>query len=705
MPFKNSRRNFIKLSSVTGLGFTIIPPAFRNINGITGNNSLVPCEQSFQNVPFRPKRIASWWSTLENLLWSQKKQRDMVKRRAEGFAKAKIDIAVNFGFHVRFDFANYFGQMNEYFAAAKAELNQYGIKFMEHYSCNHVERPRGKVEFDKLHRTQRHHTLLFHDPVAAAHAQYEGHLFHDICELDIIDGTRGYARQYQLEAFCHNNPGFLDMHKKYLQRLEKEVGFDAYQVDDMCDYVGLRSCGCKYCRDRFKKDYGHTIPPPSDINFWGDMTKPMLQWGNYNNPVFRDWIKMKDDSIASHVEMIKTVLDKKPLMTCCSNTGPITLNSISLNLERIAPKLDFFMMENVGTNIRGVNWIEKDAEALQQKDIAQKNNNAPAIALSYTVYGEGGYLGWALARFWGVANWSSTLHQRLEEDPVDAMEMEDVIGPVNNWEISHSNLNLTDSEDVIEVRLVYNYYNRINGWRDDQGKEQWDKVRAWTEQLIENNVGYRFVRYKELEDAKAIQAENTPLILDSIACVSDAQFKAIEDYITGGGKAWLSLPFGTHDEKGNIRKQALSIQLLKKKHKNLLVIDSSTKTKSLQSFINKGVLNPIIKQISGDEGWAIRLRIYQHRPAIHFLNRKMKGLPHETIKDMSGIPVLKTIESEIFNNEISFELKTNRINPDKLRLYSPELGDKTRNISIENKKGIQIIKLSLSDIRVYAVAQ
>ncbi|HTF30143.1 MAG TPA: hypothetical protein VK625_14920, partial [Flavitalea sp.] len=183
MPLKNSRRNFIKLSSVTGLGFTIIPPAFRNINGITENNSIVPRQQSFENVPFRPKRIASWWSTLENLLWSQKKQRDMVKRRAEGFAKAKIDMAVNFGFHVRFDFSNYFGQMNEYFAAAKEELHQYDIKFMEHYSCNHVERPRGKAEFDKLHRTQRHHVLLFHDPIAAAYAQYEGHLFHDICEV------------------------------------------------------------------------------------------------------------------------------------------------------------------------------------------------------------------------------------------------------------------------------------------------------------------------------------------------------------------------------------------------------------------------------------------------------------------------------------------------------------------------------------------
>jgi len=33
-----------------------------------------------------------------------------------------------------------------------------------------------------------------------------------------------------------------------------------------------------------------------------------------------------------------------------------------------------------------------DAEALQQKDIAQKRGNAPSLALSYTIYEKGGYL-------------------------------------------------------------------------------------------------------------------------------------------------------------------------------------------------------------------------------------------------------------------------------------------------------------------------
>ena len=219
-------------------------------------------------------------------------------------------------------------------------------------------------------------------------------------------------------------------------------------------------------------------------NFWGDTSKEMTRWGNYENPVFRDWIRMKVDSAADHVKMIKGVVGNKPLMSCCSSTGPIVLNSVALNLEKLAPHLDLFMLENVGTNINCVDWVKMDAEALQQKDIAQKRGNAPAMALSYTIYEKGGYLGWGLSRFWGVGNWSSTHNQRLEEDPADAMETEAIISPYNNWELTNSNLNNLTGKDLVEVRLASSSYCRDNGWHGDDQLEQWDKVKAWSANLV-----------------------------------------------------------------------------------------------------------------------------------------------------------------------------------------------------------------------------
>lgn len=60
------------------------------------------------------------------------------------------------------------------------------------------------------------------------------------------------------------------------------------------------------------------------------------------------------------------------------------------------------------------------------------------------------------------------------EDPADAMEMEDLISKINNWEKQYSNLNYHDGSDEAEVRLVYNRYCKENGWRNKDGYGYWE---------------------------------------------------------------------------------------------------------------------------------------------------------------------------------------------------------------------------------------
>lgn len=67
---------------------------------------------------------------------------------------------------------------------------------------------------------------------------------------------------------------------------------------------------------------------------------------------------------------------------------------------------------------------------------------------------------------------------------------------------------------------------KINGWKGTDKKEHWNKVKEWSEQFVTNNIDYRFLRAEELANAKALLAEKTPLALDSVACVSDAQYKS-----------------------------------------------------------------------------------------------------------------------------------------------------------------------------------
>ncbi len=702
-----SRRNFVKKSAINALGV-----------GIAGNISFLEPgysapvssekakEDNIRRFSFVPNRSASWWADIRDILWPEKDIVDKIKRRAEAFAKAKIDTAINFGFHIRFDFSDYFGQLHGYYANVCEELHQYGIKFIDHYSCNHVERPRGEAEFRKLHQRHRHHVLLFHDPVAAEHAQYEGHFFHDLCEIDLIDGSRGYSKQYQMEAFCHNNPGFLDMHTKYLKRLLKEVPLDGIEVDDMCDYPGLTTCGCGYCRDRLQRDYGREIPPFEDKNFWGDTGKPMLSWGNYENPAFRDWMRMKADSVADHVKLVKNVIGDLPLMTCSSSSGPVKLNAITLNVQRMAPYLDILMLENVGFNIHCINWVRMDAEAMQQKDIARTNGNLLSVALSYTIYEPGGYLGWCLSRFWGVGNWSSTLTQRLETDPVDSMEIEDIIGAYNNWEIENSKLNYFEGVDLAEVRLVSSHYCRDNGWRDDRGFEQWDKVATWSANLVRRNINYRILGAKELADPEMLCKEDTPLILDGVGCMSDDQFKAVKIYLSKGGTAWLALPFGTHDEKGFKRAFPLSEELLSSGYKNLSFIDTASAADPLEKLIREGLLHPVIEQLSGDDGWAVRIRYYGDKPAIHFLNTALEAVAHPELKDFLGIPVLKDVNTKIGNNNLTYKINRKKVPVSNLSVMSPELGQVSQKAELLSiNENFVTINVNLQGVKVYAVVQ
>lgn len=329
------------------------------------------------------------------------------------------------------------------------------------------------------------------------------------------------------------------------------------------------------------------------------------------------------------------------------------------------------------------------------------------MALSYTIYEPGAYFGWSLSRFWGVSNWSSTLNQRLEEDPADAMEMQDVISPFNNWEIKNSDLDYRDGEDFVEVRLVNSSYCRENGWRDENGLEHWDRSQAWSTQLIKYNVGYRFLRATELADGVALSKENTPLILDGVGCISDKQLTAIKTYLSDGGIAWLAMPFGTHDEKGFKRKGSLSKELIKGNYKNLTIVDSAVTSDALQKLMAAGKFKPVLRQVAGDTRWAARIRVHKKdTPVIHFMNTALSAVPHPAIKDNSGTPITKEIQSIIKDNDLQYEINTDRMPLSELSIMSPELGEKQRTVDIrKTKNGYSTIRVDLEGLNVYAVVQ
>jgi hypothetical protein len=118
------------------------------------------------------------------------------------------------------------------------------------------------------------------------------------------------------------------------------------------------------------------------------------------------------------------------------------------------------------------------------------------------------------------------------------------------------------------------------------------------------------------------------------------------------------------------------------------------------------MFHPVLKQLSGDGRWAARIRFYKGKTVIHFLSRGLVAVPHATIKDRNGIPILKDIETAIKDNNLAFEINIQRIPLNTMSIMSPELDDNKRNVIIHNlRPGYARIDINLEGIEIYAVAQ
>ena len=225
----------------------------------------------------------------------------------------------------------------------------------------------------------------------------------------------------------------------------------------MCDYGAFSTCCCDYCKERFRKEFGRELPPFEDKDFWGNTDAHPTAWGNYENPAFRDWVMLKANSAKDHIKMVKEILGDRPLMTCCSATGPMVLNGLGLNLERFMDNLDLLMLENCGMGVDTVLWDRKEAEALLQKNIALNMGRAPAIALSYFVYDPEPI--WdGLWQGSGCVQLGEHHGRKIKPRPGDFKETHELLAPCNNWEDRYSRIDPCEGEDIYEVRLVNNLY-------------------------------------------------------------------------------------------------------------------------------------------------------------------------------------------------------------------------------------------------------
>ena len=125
----------------------------------------------------------------------------------------------------------------------------------------------------------------------------------------------------------------------------------------------------------------------------------------------------------------------------------------------------------------------------------------------------------------------------------------------------------------------------------------------------------------------------------------------------------------------------------------------------LEKLIAANTFKPVIKQIKGDKRWVARIRLYNGKPVIHFMNTALLPVPHATLKDLSGIPILIGLDADTKDNELVYEINSNNFPLENLSIVSPELNDLTRPVTIKKKThSIYTLQLNLEGVKVYAMA-
>ena len=134
---KTTRRDFMKTAATAVVGAKceklFVPATLEAARASSG--------AALPQKPY-PRRVISWWSNINDLEWPSRAVRDKIQRRADQMAAAKIDVAIQFGFHYRFDFAWNFATLHGYLADVATALHDRNIQFIDHFSCNVIARPR-----------------------------------------------------------------------------------------------------------------------------------------------------------------------------------------------------------------------------------------------------------------------------------------------------------------------------------------------------------------------------------------------------------------------------------------------------------------------------------------------------------------------------------------------------------------------------------
>ncbi len=473
-------------------------------------------------------RMVSWWIYLDDIMgWPRPELEEKIRRRAELMARNNVNAAIIFGAHFRWDFMPFWGQLHDMLQFVAQELHRHNIRFFDHHSATLVRRFPSVDARRELGRVNNYQ--LAPDPEIAAEWTFRGHRLNDWRMISTVDGKQPNPG-YVAEEFCISNPEFIECYCEYVRKLTSEVELDGLSCDDAFFYPRFYACACRYCLGNF----GHALPPASDLNFWG----------NWSNPLFREWIQMRYRQVAVFNRKVREVLPAHmDLTNCCSGSISSSSNETCCTYEEFCHSASVVELEMCGDSIQQDGSLRHLASQLHHLAVAEQFA-LPVFGLGYAYTVPGANHVWALNKFLGAGTWLSSQWSRLglldrelaklSEDAVLAEQIFTAEKTFSDW---------FEGERMSDVAVLFSRDTRDNygGYMADYGHD-YNRACEW---LFEH--GYDFDTVLRIP---APESRFKVLVIPSAAWLVGTEREALRRWLAAGKSVVACGPLGIFDEQG-----------------------------------------------------------------------------------------------------------------------------------------------------------
>ncbi|MEN6607700.1 MAG: hypothetical protein ABFD60_10685 [Bryobacteraceae bacterium] len=528
---KWTRRSFVGSMPGIAVAGGVLP-------SLAGASSMIqavesPVARSLDSPQNQRYRAVSWWLTWEDLTWPNDELMDKVRRRADRCAASGVNCCLIFGTHLRWDFMPIWDRLHDLLRFIAGELHKRQIVLFDHHSSVIVHRPRNREDALNIWRRNRHHVPFYPSIETAATWKFNGSLLNDWRMIDVETGQPVYLPTYTAEQFCMNNPVFRDSYLQYVKKLRLDTGIDGLMSDDGIFYAGWQACGCKYCRERFEKKYGHRLPPVTDTTFWG----------NRRSEAFADWIEMRFETSGDFlVEIQKTLPPGFPFFSCCSSSDGHSLPAFGMSYQDFIRACNLVLLEMVGStpSVTGT-WDNRVPSQLLHLGIAREHR-VNCLGIGYGFFPGTAFFVWALNKFLGADCWFSTLKGRLNatESQLNALaDDSELVQEGFQWEKSHPQLFAGDVDTDVAV-----YFSRAT--RDYYGQCAADYASDYHTtclELMRAGISYDVVT------AIPRYGDKQKLVLSSVSCLSAEERRLLARFIESGGTVIATGPTGHYDQR------------------------------------------------------------------------------------------------------------------------------------------------------------